>query len=80
MKKKYAVLALLTMGFTLFSASLIAAAILTVQADIIGGAGFPTFGYFLFHQHGGRYAALAFLGLALMIASVIVHLWKSKPG
>ena len=80
MKKKYIVLALLTVGFILFCASLISTVILTTQADMVGGAGFPTFGYFFFHRHGGLYAIPAFLGIALMLASVIVHLRKSKQG
>lgn len=78
MIKKHIVVLLLLVGIALLGISVVLAIIATGNKNIIGGADFPTFLFVFYHEKRGLYSALAFSGIAAIIASVVVALAKEK--
>lgn len=78
MRKKHIVILLLTVGVSLLLLSVILSFITTANANIIGGAGWPTFWFVFRCGRGGLFLNLARLGMVGIIASVVVGLIKKK--
>lgn len=72
MKKNHIFVLLLTIGIFLILGSVAFAVISTASKDIIGGADFPTFRYVFLYEKRGLYSTLAFLGTALVVASIVI--------
>ena len=77
MKKKHVVFALIIIGILLTCTSVLLAVIETANADVIGGADFPTFA--LMWRTHPAYTALALFGIAAAItAAVLLAVKKGK--
>lgn len=78
MKKKYIVTALLAAGALLVCLTAVLTFLSASRADIIGGAGLPTLLLVFLRTCGGLYVMLACVGAALIIAALIVGVWKKR--
>ena len=74
MKKKSIILALLIIGIVFMCVSVLLAVIETVNADIIGGADFPTL-VMMFRTHG-VYTVLMLCGIVSAIAAAVLLVVK----
>lgn len=78
MKKKYLVIILLAVGVSLALLSVILTNNELQNVSIIGGISWPTYWYTFTTRKNGLYFNLAGLGIAAIIASIIVGLVKKK--
>lgn len=78
MKKKYLVIMLLAVGVSLVLLSVILTNNELQNVSIIGGISWPTYWYMFTTRKNGLYFNLAGLGVAAIIASIIVGLIKNK--
>lgn len=72
MKRKAIPIALLTVGVVLVWLSLILTFASVSNANIIGGADWPTFILFFIYEKNGLYCLLALFGILFLFASQIV--------
>ena len=78
MKKKHLVILLLAIGVSLVLLSVILTNNELQNMSIIGGISWPTYWFAFTTRKGGLYFNLAGLGIAVIIASIVVGMIKKK--
>ena len=73
-------LCLMAVGLLLIASAVALAWAATLEMDVIGGAGWPTFQWILRHRQGGLYGYTVLGGVILLAAGVAVALWKKPFG
>lgn len=79
MNKKHIIILLLILGFALVFIPLALTYVATINANIIGGAGWPTFKFIFFRSFNGLYPLLTFLGMLSIIAAILIGALKRNP-
>ena len=77
MKKKILITILLTLGIILLIVPIVLVINETAKLDIIGGS-FAMLPYRFFYSHKGIYSSISFLGVACIITSIVLAVFKRK--
>lgn len=73
MKNKHITSILMTIGILFLVLGFLLAVVSTSSKNVVGGADIHTFLFVFFNENGGVYFYLSLLGIAEIIASVIVR-------
>ena len=78
MRSKWPTYALVVAGLLLLCLSLTLSLVSTVEKDIIGGAGWPTFSLVFFRENGGVNFLMALSGVVSLTAALVLSFFKKK--